>query len=302
MATTVKPHALIRLAVIVGDDLVVTFYGVRGSTPCHGPEVARYGGNTSCVAVHVPGQAPVVFDLGTGLRYFGRTVPADEPLRASCLIGHLHWDHIQGLPFFQPLLREGGEFHIYAPKQEDGRSAYDVLKSTITPPMFPVELHGIPASLHFHDVVDADFSIGSPDSPISVMARQVPHVGMAMGYRISWGGLSVAYLSDHQQPPEGYFADDAVRELCAGADLLIHDAQYLPEELAAKPDWGHCTAEFAVWLAEETGVRRLALFHHDPDHDDHCVDQILAAARARATTVDVVAASERTSLTVSAPR
>jgi len=285
---------------IGGEDLVVTFYGVRGSTPCNGPEVARYGGNTSCVAVEIPGQPPVLFDLGTGLRYFGRTCPDDQPLKASCLIGHLHWDHIQGLPFFQPLLREGGEFHIYAPMQEDGRSAYDVLKSTITPPMFPVELHGIPSSLHFHDIVDADFTIGSADSPVSVMARRVPHVGLALGYRVTWGGVSVTYLSDHQQPQGGFFADSSVRELCDGTDLLIHDAQYLPHEFASKADWGHCTAEFAVWLAEETGVRRLALFHHDPDHDDDCVDEILASARAMATTVDVIAASERTSVTVPA--
>lgn len=277
----------------------VTFYGVRGSTPCHGPEVARYGGNTSCVAVDVPGNSPILFDLGTGLRYFGHTIPDGQPLKASCLIGHLHWDHIQGLPFFQPLLRDGSEFHVYAPRQDDGRSAEDVLRETITPPMFPIELRGIPGSLHFHDVVESEFTIGNPESPVLVMARRVPHVGRSLGYRLTWNGLTVAYLSDHQQPAGGEFSvDDGVRALCSGADLLIHDAQYLPDEFTGKSDWGHSTAEFAVWLAEKAGVRRLALFHHDPDHNDECLDEILATAQKRATTVDVFAAAERTTVTV----
>ena len=100
----------------------VTFHGVRGSTPCHGDDIARYGGNTSCVSVDVPGADPIVFDLGTGLRYFGAGQPQDGTFRGSCLLTHLHWDHTQGLPFFTPMLRPGAEFDIYAPVQEDGRT------------------------------------------------------------------------------------------------------------------------------------------------------------------------------------
>lgn len=188
---------------------------------------------------------------------------------------------------------------MYAPRQDDGRSAEDVLHGTITPPMFPIELHGIPGSLHFHDVVESEFTIGNPESPVLVLARRVPHVGRALGYRLMWRGVTVTYLSDHQQPSGAEFTvDDGVLELCSGTDLLIHDSQYLPDEFAGRSDWGHCTAEFAVWLAEKSGARRLALFHHDPDHNDDCVDEILATAQKLATTVDVFAAAERTTITV----
>lgn len=277
----------------------MTFYGVRGSTPCQGPEIARYGGNTSCVALDVPGNDPILFDLGTGLRYFGLTVPEDEPLRGTCLLSHLHWDHVQGLPFFTPLLREGSEFHVYAPVQESGDTVTDVMADTIRPPLFPIELESVPGTIHFHDIHCTRFEIGKPDSRIEVLARNLPHVGVTLGYRVSWGGMSVVYISDHQQPEDGSFAaSDGVMELCDGADLLIHDAQYTPDEFAQKSTWGHCTIPYAVWLAERTNVRTLALFHHDPGHDDDRVDALLAEAQAQAQTVEVFAAAERTSFTV----
>ena len=107
--------------------MLVTFHGVRGSTPCQGDDIARYGGNTSCVSVRVPGEDPLLFDLGTGLRYFGLTCPNDEPFRGTALVSHLHWDHVQGLPFFGPLLHDDAELVVYAPSQHDGRDAADVL-------------------------------------------------------------------------------------------------------------------------------------------------------------------------------
>ena len=109
----------------------VTFHGVRGSTPCHGDDISRYGGNTSCVAVRVPGEGPLFFDLGTGARYLGRTLPQDGTFRGTCLLSHLHWDHTQGLPFFTPLLREGAVLDVYAPEQDDGRTVAEVFDTTI---------------------------------------------------------------------------------------------------------------------------------------------------------------------------
>lgn len=279
--------------------MVVTFYGVRGSTPCQGPEIARYGGNTSCVAVEVPGNDPVLFDLGTGLRYFGLTVGDLEPLRASCLLSHLHWDHVQGLPFFSPVLRPGSDFHVYAPVQESGESVRDVFHDSIRPPLFPINLHEIPGTITFHDTAPSNFDIGSGDAPIEVMARRIPHVGVTLGYRLSWGGVSVAYLCDHQQPIDGSMSvTDDVLELCDGVDLLIHDSQYLPHEFEMKATWGHCTPDYAVWVADQAAAKTLALFHHDPSHNDDCVDRILDAARLQAKRTEVIAAAERTSLTV----
>ncbi|MET0908850.1 MAG: MBL fold metallo-hydrolase [Ilumatobacteraceae bacterium] len=270
----------------------VTFHGVRGSTPCHGREIVRYGGNTSCVSVDVPGHKPIVFDLGTGLRYFGQSLSADEPLSATCLLSHLHWDHIQGLPFFKPLLKDGSDVHIYAPVQEGDLTVEQVFADTIKPPLFPIHFTMLPGMINFHEVWHDEFTIGDD---IDVMARPIPHVGNTVGYRMTWQGTSITYMSDHQMPVDGAFnATAGAIELCRDADLLIHDAQYTPSEFADKSTWGHCTVEYAVWLAAECGVRKLALFHHDPAHHDDLMDVLAAAATdcGRKMGVEVFAARE----------
>ena len=241
------------------------FHGVRGSTPCHGDEIRRYGGNTSSVSVRAPGHDPVLFDLGTGVRYFGLGHPADRPFRGSCLVSHLHWDHVQGLPFFTPLLRTGSELDVYAPSQADGRTVSDVMTETIRPPLFPITLAELPGAIRFHDVADSEFAIGE----FEVTSRLIPHIGRTCGYRVTWQGHSVSYLSDHQQPCDGSFSvTPGAMELCSGVDVLIHDAQYTPAEFEMKRDWGHCMIEYAIWLAAEAGARTLVLYHHDPSHDD----------------------------------
>ncbi len=249
----------------------VTFHGVRGSTPCHGDDISRYGGNTSCVSVRVPGEGPLFFDLGTGARYFGRLQPHDGSFRGTCLLSHLHWDHTQGLPFFTPLLNEGSQLDIYAPAQDDGRSVEEVIRATIRPPLFPVEIDQLPGTIKFHDTADRDFHIGE----VAVKSRLVPHIGPTLGYRVEWGGFSIAYLSDHQQPCDGSFSISAgAREIAEGADLLIHDSQYTPHEFKAKSTWGHCTIDFAMWIAQQCEVRTLALFHHDPTRTDDALDEL----------------------------
>ena len=280
------------------DGFEVTFHGVRGSTPCHGPEILRYGGNTSCVSLDIPGSGPILFDLGTGVRYFGQAWPADRPFRATCLVSHLHWDHIQGLPFFPPVLRPESHMRIIAPRQDGPRSLREVFVETICPPLFPIDLAVLPGELTFEAVGDETFTI---DDEIEVMSRFIPHVGTTCGYRLTWHGISVAYLSDHQMPVDGSFAaTDGARQLCEGADLVIHDGQYTWEEFAHKRDWGHCTTEYAVWLAAEVGAKQVALFHHDPTHDDDTLDMIgKHAERCGASLgVDVVTAREGLTLRV----
>lgn len=254
----------------------VTFHGVRGSTPCHGPELVKYGGNTSCVSLDVPGADPIVFDLGTGLRYFGRKLPDDRSFSGTCLLSHLHWDHIQGIPFFTPLLRDDSHIDVYAPAQPDGTTVATVFADTIKPPLFPVHLWMLPGQIDFHDVLDDEFTL---EGDIRVVSRQIPHVGTTVGYRVEANGVSVAYLSDHQMPTDGSMsATDGAIELCEGADLIIHDAQYTPDEFALKSDWGHCTIEYAVWMAAEAGASRVALFHHDPTHEDDLLDELVEEA------------------------
>lgn len=237
-----------------------------------------------------------MFDLGTGLRYFGATQAHDGSFRGTCLLTHVHWDHVQGIPFFTPMLREGSEFDVYGPPQEDGRSLGDVFAAAVRPPLFPIGIEQFPGTFRFHELTDNSFSIDD----VEVMSRLVPHVGPTLGYRVSWQGLSVVYISDHQQPYDGSMrASDGVLELVAGADLLIHDSQYTADEFALKYNWGHCTADYAVWLAAESGAKRLALFHHDPSRNDAAVDattERLAAVGA-AQGVEVIAARE--ALTVS---
>ncbi|NCZ68585.1 MAG: hypothetical protein EBY80_00030 [Actinobacteria bacterium] len=279
------------------NDIVVTFFGVRGSTPCHGDDTRRYGGNTSCVGLVVPGEEPLVFDLGTGLRYCGDRIPATGPFKGTCLLTHMHWDHVQGLPFFVPTLRDGAHFDIYGPAQEDGRTVREVFESIIKPPMFPVSVTALPGTFVFHDVANDDFSIGGLD----VKSRLVPHVGKTLGYRVTHRDTSVVYLSDHQMPEDGSMGiTDGARELCDGADLLIHDAQYTPEEFVGKSNWGHCTMEYAVWVAIECKVKRLALFHHDPVRGDEAVDEFLVRARRACEPhgIEVIAAAENQSLSI----
>lgn len=277
--------------------LNVTFYGVRGSTPCPCDGNRRYGGNTSCVALESPGHDPIVLDLGTGLRFWGLTLPHDGSFRGSALVTHIHWDHVQGLPFFTPVLKPGAEFDVYGPPP-NGETLADAFSQFLRPPFFPVDVKGLLGEIRFHDVDNVDFELDGA----KVLARRVPHVGTTNGYRVELGGATVAYLSDHQMPYDGsHVVTDDVLALCDGVDLVIHDAQYTRAEFTEKYHWGHCTVDFAVHVAHEAGARRLALFHHDPGHMDDDVDRMLQAARdlaARTNVEEVLAGYEGLSLSL----
>ena len=251
------------------------------------------------MSLDAAGETPLVFDLGTGLRYFGRHQPHDGSFKGTCLLSHLHWDHTQGLPFFVPILRPGAEFDIYGPVQEDGSSVEAAMNRFMAPPHFPVTLAQLPGLIRFHDVGDSDFAVGG----FAVRSRLIPHVGNTLGFRVEWNGISVAYLSDHQQPYDGSFTMTAgARDLVTGADLVIHDAQYTPSEFEMKRTWGHCTVDYAVWLAAEAGAKRLALFHHDPTRHDEDIDVLWADARRTGDElgVEVIAAREGLTLELGA--
>lgn len=227
------------------------------------------GGNTSCVVLAFDGHDPILLDLGTGLRYYGqqlqsRTESAD-PFRGTALVTHLHWDHVQGLPFFVPLLNDGAELTVVGPPQT-GSSLRDEFCSFVKPPLFPVGLEVLPGAIDF---VEADAGEIELDGA-RVMVRSVEHVGDTNGYRIeAVSGGSVAYIPDHQQPlDDPSFVRPGVLELCRRADYLIHDAQYDTEEFADKATWGHSTIDYAVEVAAQAEVGTLVLFHHDPSHDD----------------------------------
>jgi phosphoribosyl 1,2-cyclic phosphodiesterase len=247
------------------------------------------------VSLTVDGEAPILFDLGTGLRAFGDTQALDGSFRGTALLTHLHWDHVQGLPFFPPADRVGARFDVFGPQQEAGTLG-EVLNDFIRPPCFPVTCSQLRGDIVFHDVLKDDFTVGTAQ----VMVRPVPHCGPTVGFRVQWAGGTVAYISDHQAPPGLDSVADSVLELADGVDLLIHDAQYTRSEFAEKSHWGHCTIDYAVRVAKQAGARAVVLFHHDPSHGDEVVDRLLVDARAEAGCrgPDVLAASEGLQLTL----
>jgi phosphoribosyl 1,2-cyclic phosphodiesterase len=239
----------------------------------------RYGGNTACVAVEVGDEPPIILDLGTGLRPLGHALEArygaGNPVEVTAFLTHLHWDHIIGLPFCTPLLREGGRMDVFGPPQ-DGGSLHDLIDRVVKPPFFPVQVKELQGKIEFHEVADDTVPVGSA----KVLVRKVPHVGTTLGFRIEAGGVAVAFVSDHQAPDDRARVDSAVLELCDRADLVIHDAQYTEDEYKAKATWGHSTVAYAAHVAAEAGAHRLALFHHDPRHTDDDIDRMLAEAQA----------------------
>jgi ribonuclease BN (tRNA processing enzyme) len=239
----------------------------------------------------------MVLDLGTGLRALGTYLQSGTrgpvgPLEATVLLTHLHYDHVLGLPFFTPMQDPAAVLDVYGPRQ-DGGALGDVLAGIVTPPFFPIHMSEFRGELRFHDLVGSEvLALGSA----TVTVRSVPHVGHTLGFRIEADGVAVVYLSDHQAPVDRRSINENVLELCADADLLIHDAQYTDDEFSRLADWGHSTAAYAVHVATEARARRLMLFHHDPAHTDDEIDRILADARRTAPHLDVSAASEGSSV------
>jgi phosphoribosyl 1,2-cyclic phosphodiesterase len=257
------------------------------------------------VLVEVEGAPPLILDLGTGLRslgqYFDASSSDERPLRATVLLSHLHYDHVLGLPFFSPLRHPGTVLDIHGPSQVGG-TLHDVISDLVQPPFFPIHLGEFPGTVHIHDQVGSErFDVG----PISVSVRRIPHVGNTLGFRIEADGRAVAYLPDHQAPPDQTTVDESVLALCDGADLVIHDAQYTDAEFRRLTRWGHSTVDYAVRVASQAGARGLSLFHHDPAHSDDQIDAMLAHARQLAVslpTLEVAAAVEGSAVELGALR
>jgi phosphoribosyl 1,2-cyclic phosphodiesterase len=274
---------------------------VRGSTPAPGPDFVRYGGHTSCVAVGRDGEAPrLVLDAGTGLQRLTRELDG-QPFRGTILLGHLHWDHTHGLPFFAAGDNPDAEVTLGIPGQGDPTAApVAALERFMSPPAFPITPRQLRGRWDFVALEPGQHSFEGFD----VLIREIPHKGgRTLGFRISDGGRTVAYLSDHSpvvkgDGPDGFGAyhPDAMA-LAAGADVLVHDAQHTAAEFAVKRDWGHSAVDYAVGLGAEAGVGKVVLFHHDPPRTDDELDALLVEAQAM-TSIEVIAASEGLSLPV----
>ncbi len=232
--------------------------------------------------------------MGTGLRPCGEKLAGDGPFHGTVLLSHLHWDHIQGLPFFAPMSKPDSVLDVYGPAQEAG-PLDAVFAGVMSQPYFPItpdELHG---TVRFHGAGTDDFAVNGA----KVRSRWVRHTSPTIGFRVDVEGLSVAYVSDHGpgcSDDRDDFVPDDILELADGVDLLIHDAQHTCEEFDNKRHFGHSTIDYAVHVAHEAGAQRLALFHHCPSHSDDQVDlmHLYAGAQAERVTdnLEVLAARE----------
>jgi phosphoribosyl 1,2-cyclic phosphodiesterase len=269
----------------------VHFCGTRGSTPAPGSEFVRYGGHTSCVALSVAGGASasgpspptLLLDAGTGVRRVSALLDR-RPFAGTILLTHLHWDHIQGLPFFESGDHPDSSVSVRLPPQEDGANAESVLARMMSPPLFPIRPGNLRGSWSFDVLPPETFSAGGVAvGAFAVVARDVPHKGgRTVGYRVSDGHSTIAYIPDHCPTemgagPEGWGEyHPAVLDLARNVDVLIHDAHLFPEEVAAQASFGHAAADYAVGLGCRAGARRVVLFHHRPDRSDDALDGLVA--------------------------
>jgi len=294
----------------------IRFWGTRGSIATPGPGTIHFGGNTSCVEVTTDAGACFILDCGTGARALGGALMARArgPLSVTILLSHTHWDHIQGFPFFVPLFVPGNRITVCGP-EGSARSLREVLSGQMEFTYFPVDISQLPATLTFQELGEGTHEMGGA----RILAQYLHHPAMTLGYRIEADGASVVYLCDHEPFAEtlshesvapgddaglAHEGDRRHARFMADAGLVIHDAQYTPEEYPAKKNWGHSTYEYAVDMAGAARVRQLVLTHHDPAHDDHFIEDVEKRARRYATQrghdVEICFAFEGLEMTVAA--
>lgn len=272
----------------------VRFWGVRGSIPTPGPETVRYGGNTACVEFRGGGEI-IILDAGTGIRNLGTALASEFAGRAlglTILITHSHWDHVHGFPFFQPAYDPSNRIRILG-FEGTREGLAGVFSAQMESPFFPIGLAQIPSHLSFEELRSMEFAVGN----VTVQAAFTNHPGVCVGYRLSVGGTSIAYLPDHEpfhrmrnqsvipdalKDQTRQFAlaeDEKIARFLDGTDILILDAQFDSDEYANHTGWGHSSIDDAVELALRSKVKRLFLFHHDPSHSDTKLDHMVLYAR-----------------------
>lgn len=265
--------------------------GARGSTPAVGDAFRRYGGNTPSIAVlDEDSGSRLIIDAGTGVRTinerFGQSV-----FDGTILLTHLHWDHVQGLPFCGRLDNVDARVDVRVPEQGN---TVELLKRMMSPPFFPIEPDELRGRWTFSGIDPGDFEAEG----FEVRAREVPHKGgRTFGYRVTNGKETFTYVSDHNPSALGPGEDglgeyhDGILDLCEASDLLFHDSQYTAADFPERSSWGHSAVEYAVRLAEKAKVGKLMLFHHDPNRTDEAIDEIVAGL-ASSSVIPVAAAAE----------
>lgn len=254
--------------------MLIRFWGVRGSIACPGKHTLRYGGNTSCVEVRC-GDHLIILDAGTGIHVLGNALMrSGTAVDADILFSHTHFDHICGVPFFAPLFVQGNRLRLRAGHLGPRTTIEQVLRQSMAPPLFPIQPEAFKAQLAFHT-----FRCGESFSPkpgVLVHTGPLNHPDNATGYRIEYGGKSVAYITDTEHKAAG--GDQNVLTLAKNVDVMIYDTTYTDEEYATHAGWGHSTWQEALRLADRADVGTVIAFHHDPSHDDSFLDGVAAHA------------------------
>lgn len=273
--------------------MLVRFWGVRGSIPTPGPQTAGIGGNTSCVEVRAGGRI-LIFDGGTGLRPLGNSLLKELPIEAWIFFSHVHWDHIQGFPFFAPAFIKGNKIHLHGGHKVSG-TLEETLAGQMENPSFPVHLSEMGAQMSFHDLFEGQvLEIPAVDGGgvVRISNTRGNHPGGVYAYRVDYQGHSVMYATDTEHYS---IVDPKLKRLAADVDVLVYDSQYTPEEYAGeiggpKTGWGHSTFAAAVELAKSANAKQLVLYHHDPGQDDAAVR--VKEQRAQAVYGNAIAAFE----------
>ena len=257
--------------------MIVRFWGVRGSLPTPSIANLKYGGNTPCVEVRTNSGQLILLDAGTGVRALGQRLMRETPEgghRIMLFLTHYHWDHIQGIPFFEPLYAPGNIVYMHGFRTSEA-SVDKVLGEQMANPFFPVDASVMRATRHLYTIGEETIQVGD-----AVMTtRFLNHPQGCLGYRIEADGHTIVYATDNEHGSPAH--DKNVRELCAGADFVIFDTQYTAAEYETRHGWGHSTWEVGVNVCRDAGAKGLVLFHHDPDHGDAMLDEMVLLARER---------------------
>jgi phosphoribosyl 1,2-cyclic phosphodiesterase len=277
----------------------VRFWGVRGSIPSPGPITQKYGGNTACIELRVGNEERlVIIDAGSGIRTLGNYLMANDlpkgPINADIFLSHTHWDHIMGYPFFTPIYIPGTKLRVHGPVSFEDDPLEEVVGGQMKYRYFPVNLGELASEIEYIRVKeDPDIDLGRG---LRLSTKLLNHPITALGYRFAFGGKTVCTCYD-TEPFRNLFITDrndpaydeamayegaevaveqnlAVEQFFAGADLLIHDAQYTSAEYGSRINWGHTAMEYAIGAANRAGVKKLALYHHDPDRSDAALDEL----------------------------
>ncbi|MBN2539843.1 MAG: MBL fold metallo-hydrolase [Deltaproteobacteria bacterium] len=272
-----KPHKQ-----IIEGSIKVTFWGVHGTLTVPGQKTLRYGGNTPCVSLQFPGDTLVILDGGSGIKELSNHLLSEGRVitKATILISHPHWDHINGLPFFAPLYPRGNTFNIWGPANS-GISMRKLIAGQMDGVYFPINIKEFGARISFRDLGEEQFAIDA----ITIRTMFLNHPGQCLGYRLNYGGRSICYVTDNEMYPESnrLYSKTYINKLAdfvADTDVLITDCTYTDEEYEEKIGWGHSSVKQVVELADRARVKILYLYHHDLDQTDDDIDDKLKVAQA----------------------